>query len=220
MEGYYKVYFETKHKTYAELLEKITEDAKGAVWYYHPRGKKDADRPHIHGLLLDYKKTDDTLRKLIKKEFELTKTSEFGISNTFKRGTKMSEYTYPGYITYMTKGIYDPEQPIKHFTLSECELGKSLFKVVTPETKIVIEPREKVQKKLTQWQISREAEIRYLQRYPEHDDLELIDLCHIIIEVLNENHTLSHKTVVRNIAQDIMASRDPARFVREVLKII
>lgn len=218
MEGYWKVYFETKHKNYDEFLKEISDNSEKAVWYFHPGGKKSADRPHIHGLLYNYNKTDDTLRKYIKKQFQLTKTSEFAISNSFSRGTKMTEMFYPKYITYMSKGQYDPVN-VKGFERAETDRLKSEWKDHTTTANIIIEPREKIKKKLTYYQIARACQAEYMAIY-QSVDFEILKMIAIVCRVLKENSILAHKLTVRNIIQDIQAELDFETFQAEVYKMV
>lgn len=224
LSGYWKVYFETKHLDYQPTLDWLTKESKGAIWYYHPGGKLNPDRPHIHGLLLDCQLTAEGIRKRLKKTFELTNKTEFAISNTYERGSKMSEFTYKGYITYMSKGIYNPLSPIKHFTEVDAEMAKLSWKELDKQTEekqtIVIEPREKVMKKLTLYQSSREAEIRYLQRFPDDEKLDHHKFIPVAVEVLHENKIQAHYRNVAQMYQDVLASQDMREYVRRVEKFI
>lgn len=222
MEGYWKVYFCSKGIDYLAFLEEISNDCDKALWYFHPGGKKDSNRPHIHGLVINYSKSDDTLRKKIKDNFPVdAKKQEFAISNSFSRGVKMSELFYQKYITYMSKGIYDPVYN-KGFTIQEVEVFKSLWIFPdegTQPANIVIEPKEKVIKKLTLFQIARAAQCEYLAIYKEID-INISKLIYIVIRLLKENRILAHKMTVRNIIQDIIADLDAEEFVSAVYKMV
>lgn len=223
MNGYWKIRFDILDETpYVSYLEKISALCDRALFYYHPNGKTDGKSPHIHGLLFNYKYTDDTLRKNTKLHFGLTTKESCTVSNTYKKGTKMSEITYHGYITYMTKGKYDPVY-VKDFTEEHLQVAKESWKeqIIAPTT-IVIEPKEKLKKKLTQFQCAHEVETRYLEQTQGEDITEksLDDLIDITTKVLNENGTLSHYRVVANIIQDIQSRQNKSVFKSAVKKLL
>lgn len=220
MNGYYKIYFETCHLPYLSILKEINDKSEKALWYFHPGGKKNPDRPHIHGLVLNCTFTTDGLRRKIKKVFNLTSKTQYGLSNTYDKGTKMSELTVPGYMAYMTKGQFDPVGEPKGFSLLEVSIARTMFK---PKEE-VIEKRYELEiihkvKKLTLWQCAFEAETRYMI---ENND-EVFDtrkLLWKVKEVLKENKILCHKVQVRNIIQDIQSRQDPERFDNDVLRFL
>lgn len=223
MEGYWKVYFCTQHKDYSSFLTQINNDCEKAIWYYHPGGKKDADRPHIHGLIVNYKYTDDTLRKNVKKVFSLSEPTQHGISCTFSRGVKMTEFNWFKYITYCSKGQYDP---VSNKLFDEKEVSELKAKYVDEEKlckqpiNIVIEPREKRAPKLTQFQVSKEAEIRYMILYPDDDEIEYRKMATIVVQTLADNKTLAHKNTVKYILQDIQSRAHPDTFITDVLQMM
>lgn len=229
MEGYWQIYFLTQHKSYDSLLVKLSDVSERAVFYLHPGGKKNPDRPHIHGLLYNCSKTAKTIREWIRKEMELEinaghyiVTSEF--SNNGKK-TKMSEYSYPKFICYMSKGQYDPVYT-KKFVEEETSLAKSLWKEPAAAqgaaATIVIEPREKVIKKLTLYGIAREAEIRYIIEYPDVEigNYDTNDMLAICKKICFENKTLVPKRQMANILQDIQAYNKPEAYDADVLRMI
>jgi len=226
MEGYWKVYFLTQHKEYDTICERIAKVCDRVVFYHHTGGKKDADRPHIHGLLYNCKKTDKTIREWLRTEFELkVNGGEYAVSREFTHNgkkTKMSELLYPKYIVYMSKGQYDPVYA-KDFSEEETSLAKSLWveKKEEPKT-IVIEPKEKVIKKLTLYGIAREAEIRYIMEYPDipMDEYDTNDMLDIVKKICKENKTLIPKRQMANILQDIMAYNKAAEYDAAVLRMI
>lgn len=222
MNGYYKIRFDIINDTdYLPYLQEISTLCNRAIFYYHPGGKTDGKEPHIHGLLVDYSKTDDTLRKYTKQRFNLTGVTSCSISNTFSRGTKMSSLTYPKYITYMSKGIYNPVYS-KGFEPEEFEMAKMCWsepKKDDSKAVIVIEPKEKVQKKLTQFQCAKEVEIRYIMEYQD-EEFRIDPLIEITSKVLNENGTLAHYRVVANIIQDIQSRRNKNAFESAVKKLL
>lgn len=217
MEGYWKIRFDIIDASdYKQFLTSISDNCDRCIFYYHPNGKTDGKSPHIHGLIYNYKQTDDTLRKHTKKFFNLTKVPQCSISNTFSRGTKMSDITYPKYIVYMSKGQYDPVFA-KGFTEEESTLAKSLWKDQN-EKILVIEPREKVQPKLTQYQCAKEAMIRYYQLGYTDDDPDYRIITQIVINVLHDNRILAHDNTVTHIIQSIQSEINPDRFITRVLR--
>lgn len=223
MNGYWKIRFDLLDDApaYLPYLEKISSLCDRAVFYYHPDGKTDGKLPHIHGLLLNYKGgIDDTLRSNTKKHFRLTTKDSCTVSQTFKKGTKMTEFTYPGYIVYMSKGKYDPVYS-KNVSEQETDLAKSLWKEPKKDaTTIVIEPREKVQKKLTQFQCAKEVEIRYLEQTQDEDFTDIDKLIEITSKTLSDNHSLAHYRVCANIIQDIQSRQNKTVYNSAVKKLL
>jgi len=223
MNGHYKIRFDLVDDTdYLPYLQEVSSLCDRAIFYYHPNGKTDGKLPHIHGLLVNYKKTDDTLRKNTKQLFKLTSSTSCSISNTFSKGIKMTDITYPKYLIYMTKGKYDPVFS-KDFSSEEYSLAKSMWREPQSKTQekavIVIEPKEKVIKKLTQFQCAQEVEIRYMEEYGD-DDFNLDALLEITPKVLKDNKTMAHYRLVANIIQDIQSRRDPDSFKNAVRRLL
>lgn len=221
MEGYWKVYFLTKHKEYDAICERIAKVCNRAIFYHHPGGKLDADRPHIHGLIYNCATTDKTIREWLRTTFDLKiNAGEYAVSREYTyngKKTKMSDLLYPRYLTYMTKGQYDPVFK-KDFSSEECALAKSLW-VEQSKVPIIIEPKEKVIKKLTQWQLARESEIQYLIQYPDEiiENYSVKKMAQIVITLCQQNKILTHKILVRNILQDIQAVVHPHTFIDQVV---
>jgi len=212
MNGYWKIRFDLldDSSSCVSYLEEISTLCDRAIFYYHPHGKTDGKSPHIHGLLVNYKKTDDTLRKNIKTRFNITSVAGCSISNTYARGTKMSQMTYPKYMTYMSKGIYDPLYS-KGFEQEEFQMAKMCWsepKKDASNTVIVIEPKEKVVKKMTHFQISYESEIRYLQEYND-DDIDWHQMYQIVKQVCRDNKTRCDDNTCVFIIQDIQSRLEP-----------
>lgn len=211
MNGFAKCYFEVNDVDYHETCEKIADVCEKAVFYYHPNGRTADKKPHIHGLIVGYKKTAETLRSLFKKRHALTKTSQYSVETTFgPRGqakTKMNETNYHKYLVYMTKGKYDPVLS-KGFSHEECVLAKSLYK--EPEPSIVVEPihiLESKPKKKTMFQMALLAEEKYLRTFGIDGPIDPHEMRNVIADTLQDNGTLAHFRNVANIYQDIMYSR-------------
>lgn len=223
MEGYYKVYFETKHLDYQPILEELNAQCEKAVWYFHPGGKKNPDRPHIHGLVLNCKWHPDSVRRKLKKVFSLTITTEYAVSNTYDKKKRMSELSYPKYLVYMTKGQYDPVS-ITGFTSEECDTAKSLYSSPAETKTEIIYEIEKITpvKKKTQWELAQIAQEKYEDFHEkllmDKDEIDLKQMCKIVIDVLHNNKTMAHQNTVVYIMQDIQSRIDPDSFMRGVLR--
>lgn len=236
MDGYYKVYFETKEFNsdyYIGFVKKISEDSEKALWYFHPNGK-DGKGPHIHGYVYNYKYTDDTLRSRIKASFNLATQrggkGEFAISNTFKKGEKMSSSTINGYISYMSKGQYDPIFDKSGISRDNINIMKESWIANGPANANVNNVNityidKPVRKKITQFQISQLAKSEYENMYIDNGHFGVIpfnpsQLMKIVIKLLKQNNMLAHKRMVANILQDIQSDLDPEEFSRSILSML
>lgn len=219
MNGYWKIRFDIiDNAEYGTYLEEISANCDRAVFYYHPDGKTDGKSPHIHGLLYNYKYTDDTIRKNTKKQFNLIGKESCTVSNTYSRGTKMSDMTYPRYLTYMTKGKYDNVHS-KDFSIEECDLAKSLWTNPTKtEVNIIIEPREKVIPKLTQFQCAQEVVTMWQAEHGDDEQIDYDAVLDIIYDVLRKNKTLAHDTLVSNILQDVQSQYDRKKVKARIMR--
>jgi len=217
MEGYTKLRFNVNELDYLKTCQQIAVHCDRALFYFHPDGKRRIDgkvtKPHVHGLIVNYKKTDDTLRKLMKKNHNLKESWEHEIGRTFgpaQNKIRMTDKNYHGYIVYMTKGKYDPIL-VKDFLHEEATLAKSLYK--EPELPIQVDilkgetlVRVKSKKK-TMFQLSKEAEIKYLDTYGFDSPIDYDALADTIADVMEDNGTIAHYRNVAYIIQDIQASR-------------
>lgn len=219
MKGYWKLRFDIiDNADYESYLEEISALCNRAIFYYHPDGKTDGKSPHIHGLLYDYAQSDDTLRNNTKKRFGLTGKESCTVSNTYKRGTKMSDITYQGYVVYMTKGKYDPVYK-KGFSDEECQLAKSLWKDIQPTAaNIVIEPREKIAPKLTLFQVSKAAITEWMVIHGDDEEVNYEEMIDLVVDILHKNGTLAHDSTVSNIIQDIQSQFDRKRFKARIMR--
>jgi len=231
MDGPWKVYFEitdTAMEVVTTYLEQINACSTRAVWYYHPSGKKGKGR-HIHGLVFDYTRTAETLRNALKKQFGLTDKGQFGISNKYERGTIMTEEKVEPYIKYMTKGEYHPISN-KGYTEEYLEERRKEYVPELPRTiyvqgNLTIEASAvKTKNKKTQWEISREAQLRYMdeqqQKFQADGGFEMRRLVKIVIALLKENKQLAHKRLVANIIQDIVADLNPDQYINQILSMV
>lgn len=217
MDGYWKVYFETKGKPYEEFVKELSKETSKCIWYYHPNGKA-GKGPHVHGLVFNWRKSDDTLRNYLKKEFNLDGTKqEFAVSSTYKKGTKMTELTVPGYISYMTKGKYNPIV-MKDYEQDYIDKLKSEWVDPTVRVNEVI-TLTKEKSKITEFDLQLEAE-DLLWGPNDHDKLiSKEDIYDTVIKVLKKHRKLAHYRRVANICQAIYARFHPVDARHAVLKM-
>lgn len=200
------------------FLQTVANRCEKFIVYRHP--KEEAEREHIHALLYNTILIPKTLRDWCCNKLELQKGNEnYSVGETYKVGkqqVKMTELNYVRYIAYMSKGKYDPMYN-KGFSETEIDAIRDSYR---PETTNVDTNKsgETIEKrnKLTQYQIGREAINRYLIQYGEIEvDYRLMG--YIIINLLHENHSLAHYTIVSNIIQDIQAELQEDRFMDAVM---
>lgn len=124
-------------------LEQLYEDCEKVIVYEHP-ADDEVSRTHIHGLCIGYKHKDDTFRKFFKGKYEYALT----LKNK-KTGAPVDET----FITYMSKGCYDPVY-VKNVSDEEIELGKSLgFKVEKSDKKMSHTDKQLNKKGLSHWDV-------------------------------------------------------------------
>lgn len=184
MDGYWKVYWELNginQDDTVELCKRFSTEAESALFYLHPiKDSTGKELPHIHGLIYNWSKSDDTFRNQIKKAHNV-KGTQLAVSNTYERGTKMNVEHIGKYITYMSKGKFEPLYN-KAFDDEMIVKLKSEWK--SPTTVrisgdlTVITHGEVNKKAITQYALARELEVW------------------IIEEMANDN-TPSHANVIR-----------------------
>lgn len=229
MDGPWKVYFELNGKTNDDVVKFLQDnvDTK-SLWYIHPSGK--VKGPHCHGLIWNHAQTDETLRKKIKKCFNLTEKKQFGISNTFENKTKMSEDTVPPYIKYMSKGQFDPLYNIGY----DDEYVNERKREWKPDNAIritgdltVITQGTVTKKRITQVTIATMVIERWnagitlenaAERYSDNVDYK--KLYKMTRRLLIENNMSCNYRQMANILQDISARLDPERHMLKVLSMV
>lgn len=223
MDGYAKCYFEVNALDYQQTCQDIADLCEKAIFYYHPTGRTPDKQPHIHGLVVGYSKTAETLRNMMKKRHKLDKTSQYSVAKEFgprgQKKTKMTEENYHKYLVYMTKGQYDPVLS-KGFLQEEYLLAKSLFK--EQEAPIIVEAIHQLEskpKKKTLFQMSLLAEEKYMRTFGIDAPLEPNELREIIADTLQDNASLAHFRNVANIYQDIMYSRHNDQWHQSIAKM-
>jgi len=226
MDGPWKVYFRLNEQPLEEAIRFINEETRTkSIWYFHPNGVTAG--PHIHALIWDHEQTAETLRNKIKKRFNLVNKTHYGISNKYERGTLMTEETVPTYISYMSKGQYDPIF-MKDYDNEYANERKREWK---PPTTVrisgdltVITKGEVKTKRITQFTIAREAQSIYVDKWTmewiRDNGMEVRKLAKIVIELLKANGMLAHKRLVANIIQDIQADLSPTRFLDSIENMV
>jgi len=222
MDGPWKVYFE-QGAAYDDALKFIQELgplSSKSVWYFHPNGNE-GKGPHFHGLIYDYKKTAETLRNTIKKKLNL-EGGAFAVSDKLPKkmgGKKMTDLLTPTYITYMSKGQFDPVFVNGDYELSYLELLKTEWKdkKVNGTQLIFVEDKKKTE--ITQWALAQMSLARY-QEYHGVDDINVFALIKIVIMILKENKKLAHKRAVANIVQDVLATINVEEYSRQILSMV
>lgn len=189
-----------------QFMSKLAEKCEKFIAYRHP--KEEAEREHIHALLVGCTITEHQVRERCNKDLQLEKSNKnYSVGSTYGKQVKITELTYPTYISYMSKGKYIPIH-VKGFTDDEVISYSKAFKSTKAEpVKYQIEKITPV-KKLTQFEISKEAEIRYLLKY-DTDDINWFEMYNIVKEVCKDNRVCSHDNTVAYILQDIQSRLKP-----------
>jgi len=179
-------------------INKMSELSEMSVWYEHP-ADEDVSRTHVHGLLMSSSINTDSVKNWIKKELNL-KTfdrSDWVFSTTYtskKIKYSITMESYPKYITYMTKGIFQPKFN-KGFDPEFLEQRRLLwvepsmndkyekigYKIIKPET-----PKEK---KLREFELLELIDKRLKEKFTIWDDFKMIPV--VIDVLLEQKHCLS-----------------------------
>lgn len=200
------------------FMQSVADKCDKFIVYRHP--KEEAEREHIHALLYATTLSCKVLRDWCHTKLKLEKSNaNYSVGETYGKNIKISELTYPPYISYMSKGKYEPIYS-KGFPDEEIDAFRQSYRC---ESTIVNtnRPIEQVEKKskLTQYQIAKEASIRYLETYGEAE-LDYRRLAEIITKLLHENRSLAHYHIVANIIQDVQSEYEPDKFWQAVQRRI
>lgn len=191
MDGYWKVYWElngVNQDDTVELCKRLSEQAETALFYLHPiKDSTGKELPHIHGLIYNWSKSDDTFRNQVKKAHNV-KGNQLAVSNTYERGTKMTQEHIDRYVTYMSKGKFEPFYN-KGFEADWIDNKKREWKSPTTvriSGDLTIIANDVKKKVITQFAIARELETWICE------------------QVANDNHP-SHSSIIRR-ARSILHS--------------
>lgn len=215
-----------------ELLEFITfleQKCEKLIVYLHPKqsrnGFKEPEREHIHGLCIGPTFTEKTMRDWLSARLKLEKSNKsYSVGSTYtrdKKAIKITELSYPTYITYMSKGVFDPLH-VKGFTPEEIADFKGAWRSpATATTHVRIETISPAKKK-TQFEVGHEAEVRYLEipGYDERDEVDWKMMTRLVIDVLHENKIVAHEFTVIHIVQDIQSRLDSERYINRIFSKI
>lgn len=229
MDGPWKVYFELNGKTNDDTLEFLQKyvDTK-SLWYIHPSGKR-GKGPHCHGLIWNHAQTAETFRNKIKSAFNLVKQGSFGISNTYERGTKMSEETVSVYINYMSKGIHDPLLNIGYdndYVNERKREWKEPTAVHISGDLTVITHGDVKKVRITQVTIARMACEQYNEKITLMNAKRMLDtpdravMYNIVKKLLKENQMSCNYRQMSNIIQDMLCTLDPGAHMAKVLSMV
>lgn len=213
MNGPWKVYFETKGMDYMEFIQELSKKVEKCIWYFHPTGKR-GPKPHLHALIYDFPRTDETMRGYIQKKFNLNgREQEFAVSNKYDKGIPMTEEFTPKYITYMTKGKYEPVL-VKGYNMLDIDELKA--KWVEPKSAIMnIEVVRTIKPKITVFAMSQMVLALYQQEglpeeWDKEKDKELLKRC---AAVCVECKYLPHYKRVIEIAQGVKFQMEPTHII-------
>jgi len=209
MDGYWKVYYELNGFSIddaVELCKRLSEKAESSLFYLHPtKDKTGQELPHVHGYVYNWSKSDDTFRSEIKKTLGV-KGAQLGVSNTYERGTKMTVEHIDKYVSYMSKGKYDPlysKGVDADYTLRCKSEWKAPLTVRISGDLTVITGAVK-RKEITQASMARELSIWILEQKSANVSVSknhIMDKCE---SILNGHGKSRHWRNVANICQDAM----------------
>jgi len=184
MDGYWKVYWELNGVNQDDTIQfckRLSEKAEKALFYLHPiKESTGKELPHIHGLLFNWSQSDDTCRDRIKKAFNV-KGNAFGVSNNYDKGIQMTVDTIDKYVSYMSKGKFEPLYNKAYddaWIVERRREWKSPTTVRISGDLTVITHGEVKKKAITQFAIARELEIWICE------------------QVANDNHP-SHSSIIK-----------------------
>lgn len=195
------------HDKLLQFIQTLDKKCDKLVVYRHP--KEEAEREHIHALLVGCNLSEKQVRERCSIDLSLEKSNKnYSVGSTYAKNIKISELTYPTYISYMSKGIHEPLYN-KGFDEKLLEEYRIMFKQPTKvETVYQIEKITPV-KKLTQFEISNQAQIRYLEIYKDDIEINWFQMYNIVKGICKDNRVCSHDNTVAYILQDIQSRLDP-----------
>lgn len=200
------------------FLRDVDEKSLKVLVYRHP--KEEAEREHFHGLLIDTRLSTKILREWFVRKLGVDKGNKsYSVGTTYggSKQIKISEFTYPTYCTYMTKGKYEPVHN-KGFTQEEIDGFKSAWKEPKVPGRMDIQvERLEVSKKKSLWACGYEAETRYLRDHEGNEDIDYILLTELVIQVLQEEKILAHEYTVMHILQDIQSRTQTEKYILRII---
>lgn len=219
MEGYWKIYFETLDVSLEDVIQFVKKlKFEKQIWYFHPYGNK-GKGPHVHALVAGGTVIDDSIRNAIKKFIPRLKEikQSFAVSNTFERGTKMNEDNIGKYVTYMSKGKYDPVYN-DGFESDWVDVKKHEWKEPTSlrvGDLTIIANEVRTKPRMTQVACARLAYERYQQTYADAD-VNVRKLIRIVADVCKEHNFSRSYRNVQAIVQDVMCDLSYQRWENKI----
>jgi len=123
---FYAVRIRRPYSALATAMGDWAMRATGVIVYEHP----EPNNIHCHMLLKGVYVDAETLKNDLRKRGLSMERSEWSFKQTFKNPDRsvvpMSEENLPKYITYMSKGKYDPKY-LSGFSADECSLAKAAW---------------------------------------------------------------------------------------------
>lgn len=238
MNGYWKAYVEANGKTLDEARDifiKLADESVNVLWYYHPFGKK-GKGPHFHALVQDGTRTDETYRDRLKEAFGVSGAGTFGVSNTYKRGTKMSELTVEEYVKYMTKGEYEPffNKGFDKEWIQKCkDMWKPENKNILGDVVVNIMGSGRANR-ITQVSIAKMALEKYFADVNSDNAKEFFDedefcanarikkkkITNIVLDLLKEYNMSRNYRQVANIVQDCWYEVEPKAYLAKIYSMV
>lgn len=226
MDGPWKVYFRINDQPIEETVKFLQSTIKNkSLWYFHPNGAQAG--PHIHGILWDHDQTAETLRNKIKKFFHLDNKTHYGISNKYDRGQVMTEDSSHVYISYMTKGQFDPVYNVNYDDQYVNERKREWKQPTTIRISgdlEVITTGEVKKTRITQYSIAREAEEQYMEEEDPvkmaEEGLKLRKLERIVVNLFNKYKMKIPAKTCADVISDICARLAPNYYHSQVKRFL
>lgn len=225
--SHYAIRISRSYQDISGSIIKMAELSDKSVWYEHPTDDF-VSRTHVHGLLLSSSIKTDTVKNWIKKELGVTEfnKSDWAFSNSFalKTGGKIliTLDNYTKYITYMSKGIYDPKYN-KGFSedfIIGCKNGwvePVKQPQLTPEGKIswVVKETPK-EKKLREWELLKFLDDKCKRELNNIWDRDMA--IPIIVNGLNEQKHCLSKFKVKEWVEKVQMYGYKKSFIQELIE--
>ena len=195
------------------VITKASDLSEQSVWYEHP-ADEDVSRTHVHGLLLCSSIKTDTVKNWIKKELAVTEFSKYdwAFATSFKtkdkRDIKITKDNYERYVTYMTKGRFEPVF-YKAFTKESIEDCKALW--VDYKAPTVIHHGEATHEKTrrtTTFDMEEEVLNEYMFTYPEefkNKIIKLQPLYKMVKDVLKRNRKGRYNLNITRMVESLVS---------------
>jgi len=223
MDGYWKVYWELNgisENDTKELCKRLSTEAEKALFYLHPiKDSTGKELPHIHGLIYNWSKSDDTFRNQIKKAHNV-KGTQLAVSNTYERGTKMNEEHIDRYVTYMSKGKFEP---MFNKGFADDWIGERKREWKSPTTVrisgdlTVITNGEVKKKVITQFAIARELEVWIIEQIANDNHPSHSNIVKQARMILHSHNRLADDNMLVKICQDAMWPTDECSRISKII---